>query len=117
MMIAFDHMIKTEYRQIPAIEILPRHDFANLILENGSSVDINLMHAILSHANEETIKKTALCYNIKLTGMMTKCHHCALAKAMQKNFSKTSDGDKKANAIWRKVVYLYKFVEDNHLWR
>jgi hypothetical protein len=88
MMIAFDHLLKTEHGQIPAIAMVSRPaDLATIMLEHGTTADINVLHAVLGHANEDTIKRTALYYNIKLTGNFAKCHHCALEKAKQKSVS------------------------------
>jgi hypothetical protein len=36
-------------------------------------------------------KRTATYYGLKVVGTTTKCEHCALAKARQKNVSKVSD--------------------------
>jgi hypothetical protein len=60
MMIAFDHLLKTEHGQIPAIAMVPRQaDPATVRLEHGTTADINVMHAVLGHANEDTIMRTA----------------------------------------------------------
>ena len=88
LMIIFDHDIKTEQEQILAVEMVLRHESANQLLDQRKIVDINFRHTVLGHANEETTKRTAKYYNVKLTDTMTKCEHCALAKARQKNVAK-----------------------------
>jgi hypothetical protein len=106
MMIAFDHLLKTEHGQIPAIAMVPRQeDLATIMLEHGTTSDINVMHAVLGHANEDTIKQTAHYYNVKLTGTFIKCHHFALAKAKQKSVSKQSDNDRKAKRIGERLYF------------
>jgi hypothetical protein len=106
MMIAFDHLLKTEHGQIPAIAMVPRPaDLAAVMLEHGTTADINVMHAVLGHANEDTINRTELYYNVKLTGNFVKCHHCALAKAKQKSVSKQADNDRKAKRIGERLYF------------
>jgi hypothetical protein len=80
-------------------------DLATVMLEHGTTADINVLHAVLGHANEDTIKRTALYYNIKLTGNFVKCHHCALAKAKQKSVSKQADKDRKATRICERLNF------------
>jgi hypothetical protein len=84
-MIVFDHVIQTELGQILGVEMIPRGESAHVTFKKGTSVDINKIHAILGHINEEKVKRTAKYYGIDLIGTMEKCEHCVLAKARQKN--------------------------------
>jgi hypothetical protein len=90
-MIVFDHVIKTELGQILGVEMIPRGERANFMLDKGKVIDINKIHHILGHASEETTKRTAKYYRVELKGTMEKCESCALAKARQKNVSKVTE--------------------------
>ena len=103
LMVVFVHIIKTEFGQILAVEMVPCIDNANLLLDQGKSIGVNLFHNIIGHASEETTKHTASYYGLRLTGTMTKCEHCALAKARQKNVSKTSDPENKATSVGERL--------------
>lgn len=60
MMVVFDHIIKTEFGQILAVEMVPCcFENAHLLLDQGKSIDVNLFHNIIGHASEETTKRTA----------------------------------------------------------
>jgi transposase InsO family protein len=68
--------------------MIPKQEVANLSIYNGKSIDISFLHNVLGHSNEDTIRRTAKYHQLTLNGTMSKCEHCALAKARQKNVSK-----------------------------
>ena len=53
------------------------------------SVDINVAHKLLGHAGGASIIKLAKTISWTLTGTLTKCEACALARARAKNVPKT----------------------------
>lgn len=57
---------------------------------NQTSLDINLFHQKLGHANKPTTLKTAQDLNINLINNWVPCIACALDKANQKKLNKTN---------------------------
>ncbi len=55
------------------------------------AMDIMDMHDKYGHKGEGLLRKTASFLEIKLTGSMKSCEGCGLAKAKQKNVSKTTN--------------------------
>ena len=54
-------------------------------------MNFNLFHKRLGHSSENYLRSTAKTLNIKLTGKLQPCIHCARANAQKKKINKTSD--------------------------
>ena len=52
--------------------------------------DINEFHRIFGHHSEDTLRRTAKKYGIKLTGKLKPCEACRISNAKQKNVPKVS---------------------------
>jgi hypothetical protein len=63
--------------------------------EHNKGIDINVFHEMMSHCGVDKLQKTADIHGLKLTGMLTICENCALAKARQKNVNKEWKGSSK----------------------
>jgi hypothetical protein len=50
-------------------------------VEHNKSIDINILHEMMSHCGVDKLQKTAYIHGFKLTGKLTICENCALAKA------------------------------------
>lgn len=61
---------------------------ASTALDVGKTIDVSKAHSLFGHASEDTTRKTAALYGLKVTGTMDLCDACATAKAKQKNVNK-----------------------------
>jgi hypothetical protein len=86
--IKFDQVIPTETGSLVGLIMRPNKDYTNVVWTKGNKIDINLLHKILGHTNEESIKNTAKYYGIEIQNKMEKCVDCALSKAKQKPVKK-----------------------------
>jgi hypothetical protein len=90
--IVFDRIIKTSKGLVVGVKILPRNDaMANVMLDRGKSVDINVLHAVLGHPSQEITKKTAEYYGWTVKGTFNPCADCQMAKSKQNAVTKESD--------------------------
>ena len=85
--ISFDQVFETESGQITGIKTSvvgqPREK-----TKRESSMNAMVLHGMLGHANEETCKRTANKFGIKINGDFTGCEDCMLSKAKQENLKK-----------------------------
>jgi hypothetical protein len=51
-----------------------------LVLSKRKQIGVKMFHVILGHASEEITIKTANRLGMKLTGQLTTCEDCSLAK-------------------------------------
>ena len=72
---------------------VPLDDEGNIIQQvvQLKRMDINEAHDKMGHKGEDLIKKTAKMIGCKLSGTLTSCEGCALAKAKQRAVSKTTN--------------------------
>jgi hypothetical protein len=58
-------------------------------------MNIERVHAIFRHSNEDTTQKTVAALNMQITrGALKTFEPCAVAKVKQKNFNRESKGSK-----------------------
>jgi hypothetical protein len=74
---------------VNGIELIPVVNMANLTLERGTVVDINDFHCSMEHVHEDSLRKMADYYGLKLCGQFNMCFECSLAKIRQWNVGKT----------------------------
>ncbi len=87
--IVFDRIIKTSKGLVVGVEIVPRTDaMANVMLDRGKTIDINVLHSVLGHPSEEITKQTAQYYGWKITGTFKPCSNCQTAKSKQNSVMK-----------------------------
>jgi hypothetical protein len=86
--IKFDQVIPTETGSLIGLIMHPHKDYVNVVMSKGNKIDINLLHKILGHTNEDSIRNTAKYYGIEVQNKMEKCVDCALSKAKQKSVKK-----------------------------
>ena len=55
------------------------------------AITIDRAHELLGHSNERSTRSTAAHLEIEVVGTMSRCGHCAAAKAKQSNVNKNSD--------------------------
>ena len=67
---------------------MPRNEVASPSLLKDSTVDINVLHDTFGHVTEDTVRKTAGFYGIKVKGTMKPCEHCKIGNARQKDVPK-----------------------------
>jgi hypothetical protein len=53
-------------------------------------VDINGFHWSIGHVHEDSLRKVADYYGLKLRGQLNTCFECSLAKICQQNVGKTT---------------------------
>ena len=63
-------------------------DTAHATLDNGKSININMLHNYLGHPGESILRATAKTMGLKLTGSLDTCKNCAMGKARQANLNK-----------------------------
>jgi hypothetical protein len=63
--------------------VLRTDDLANVMLDRGKSIDINVLHGVLGHPSEDITKKIAEYYCWKITGKFKPCSDCQTAKFKQ----------------------------------
>ena len=102
--IKFDRRIRTKSGNVQGVEILPdlprlrqlREQEAERALHmrdncpSRQGIDIQRLHRQLGHPSLAIIRSTANAKGWKLTGSMSPCQDCALAKARQRNVSKSA---------------------------
>ena len=91
----FDRVIPTHKGVIIGVEMIARNpDITNVAsapFASGKTVDVNVLHKAIGHPSEDTTRKTAAHYNLKLKNKLEPCSDCAEGKSRQKNVNKTSE--------------------------
>ena len=101
--VTFDRVIRTTNGFVSGIKLSinpypvssPVSCNAMINAEHNKSIDINVFHEMMSHCGVDKLQKTADIHGLKLTGKLTICENCALAKARQKNVNKEWKGSSK----------------------
>jgi hypothetical protein len=62
--------------------------FANASISNERIYDINHLHKLFGHCDQEILNKTIKMYGFKSSSIFDTCEKCAIAKARQKNVNK-----------------------------
>ena len=100
--VVMDRRIKTPNGWVAGVEIIPdverfqamqrkqQLEIACALVESSKKVDVNALHCALTHPSLETTRATAAANGWTLTGEASTCMDCALAKAKQRNVSKTA---------------------------
>ena len=87
--LAFDKVFETKTGFISGVELRTRSDeSAQVHLEAGRAIDVNILHQRLGHPSEESVRKTAKLLDLKVTGKFIKCENCAISNARRKNLNK-----------------------------
>jgi hypothetical protein len=63
---------------------------AHMTFAAGLSIYITLLHQLLGHPNEQTLRATAKHYDVSVTGTFRPCYECATAKIKQTKIAKVS---------------------------
>jgi hypothetical protein len=61
--------------------------FANALISNERSYDINHLHKVFGHCGQEVLNNTIKMYGFESSGSFDTCEQCAVAKAWQKNLN------------------------------
>jgi hypothetical protein len=79
------------------LSIYPSPVICNAMMnaEHNRGINVNVFHEMMSHCGVDKLQKTADIHGLKLTGKLTICKNCALAKARQKNVNKEWKGSSK----------------------
>jgi hypothetical protein len=64
---------------------------AQVMLDRGKSIDVNILHTFLGHPSQEITKKTAEYYGLKITRTFKPCSDCQTAKSKQNAVTKESE--------------------------
>jgi hypothetical protein len=80
---------------VNGIELIPVVNMANTTLERGTVVDINDFHRSMGHVHEDSLRKMADYYGLKLRVQFNTCLECSLAKIRQRNVGKTTENTSK----------------------
>jgi hypothetical protein len=87
----FDSLMKTDNGAVVGLIMKPWIDAIHVSIEKGRVIDINDFHKSMGHVNEESLRKTADFYNIKLKGKLNKCYKCSISKIKQRNLAKATE--------------------------
>jgi hypothetical protein len=92
--IRFDREIPTHKGVIIGVEMVARtpdvSNVASAPFASGKTIDVNMLHKAIGHPREDTTRKTAAHYNLKLKNKLEPCLDCAEGKSQQKDVNKTS---------------------------
>jgi hypothetical protein len=87
--IDFDIVVPTEKGAIHASRFVHTLEVARTSTDNVVRLNINIVHCLLGHWNEDSMQKTAREFGWVLAhGTLMQCKHCARSKAKQKNVCK-----------------------------
>ena len=90
--IIFDKEIINGNGHLLGVDIYPTPPASALTaFDHAKPVDINKLHEILGHANNQVIHATCHKYGIKHTNELQVCPNCAIAKAKQKNLPQRAE--------------------------
>ncbi len=93
--ICFDRERPTHKGVIIGVEMVARTpnvlNVTSAPFASGMTVDINVLHKAIGHPSEDTTRKTAAHYNLKLKNKLEPCLDCAEEKSQQKDINKTSE--------------------------
>jgi len=87
--VKFDRIFKTKSGFIAGVDILP--EIVNIgmpVFESGREIDFSLLHKVLNHVAEDSLRKTAKYFKWKICGKNQPCESCGIGKAKQKAVSK-----------------------------
>ena len=101
--VTFDRKIVTGTGIVLGIKVKCRNPPDMSAIATGRRQDVNLMHGVLGHPSEQTVRATAALLGVTLTGSFVKCESCAIAKTRQKNVPKghnTVRADKKGKRLF-----------------
>jgi hypothetical protein len=80
----FDKEIMTHKGVFIGAEMIPRipdmMNVASAPFASGTTIDLNILHKTLGHPSEDTTRRTAAAYGLKLKGTLKPCTNCAEAK-------------------------------------
>jgi hypothetical protein len=71
-------------------------------MDANKRIDVNKFHKMIVHLSLDCLKKTSQVHGLKLKGDFEVCTDCAVAKARQKNVSKT--GRVEGNCLERELI-------------
>jgi hypothetical protein len=90
----FDREIPTHKGAIIGVEMVVRtldvSNIASAPFASGKTINVNVLHKAIGHLSEDTTRKTAAHYNLKLKNKLEPCLDCAKGKSQQKDINKTS---------------------------
>ena len=88
--ITFDKIMPTHSGNLIGVEMRPRLDLdaALVVFEPGRVFDVNTLHSILGHVNEDVVRRTAAYYGIKVSGTFAPCFTCAVSNIKQRPIRK-----------------------------
>jgi hypothetical protein len=78
-------------KDVNGIELIPVVKMSNPTLECGTVVDINDFHRSMCHVHEDSLRKMADYYGLKLGGQFNTCFEFSLVKIRQRNVGKTTE--------------------------
>jgi hypothetical protein len=95
-LVTFDRLFRTSNGFVSGIKLFicssPLICNAIINADHNKGIDANMFHEMMSHCGVDKLEKTADIHGLKLTGKLTICENCALAKARQKNVNKEWKG-------------------------
>ena len=87
--IFFDIVVPTEKAAIYSCKFMCMTEIAASSTKSGVRLNINMVHCLLGHWNEDSMQKTAREFGWVLAwGMLKPCKHCTKSKAKQRNVRK-----------------------------
>jgi hypothetical protein len=98
-LVTLDRAIRTTNDFVSGIKlsIYSSQVICNAIInaDHNKGIDASMFHEMMSHCGMDKLQKTADIHGLKLTGKLTICENCTLAKARQKNVNKKRKGSSK----------------------
>ena len=88
--ITFTQVLKSQNGYLLGIKTIPSVKEVMMPTFTKKKFEINVLHSTLAHANESYVKSTAKHYGWEVTGNLSVCENCAMAKSKQKNTSKVT---------------------------
>ncbi len=92
--ITFDQIMPTHSGNLIGVEMKPRTEYDTAMIvfdQEGRAIDVNTLHRTLGHVNEDSVRRTASYYGIKVTGTFVPCYTCAISNIKQRPINKVTD--------------------------
>jgi hypothetical protein len=109
-LVTFDRVIRTANGFVSGIKL---SIYSPLVIcnaitnaDHNKGIDFNMFHELVSHCGMDKLQKSADIHGLTLTGKLTICENCALAKTKQKTVNKEWKGSSKI--YWKYSLRSFK---------
>jgi len=106
--IEFNEEIKTQNGYVCGTHLIVKNNDKALIMPAMKKCDVQLVHNMLGHVCEATVRESAKFYGWTLKNKMKNCDSCAMAKSRQKNMPKATKMKSKMPGEWLFIDISHK---------